>query len=137
MLILSNLLNRLHALPLSHREIVTLYSLHGDCNLIFSSWLAQLEFGEKLGKGSTGRLFKGRYLSQDVAIKIMEIDDCGTSGSDSDTHRSSPASERLQIFKQEVLIMRLVRHKNLVQFIGACSKWPKLCIVTELMAGGR
>lgn len=32
--------------------------------------------------------------------------------------------------------MRLVRHKNLVQFIGACSNWPKLCIVTELMAGG-
>ena len=32
---------------------------------------------------------------------------------------------------------RLVRHKNVVQFIGACSKWPQLCIVTELMAGGR
>jgi hypothetical protein len=31
----------------------------------------------------------------------------------------------------------MVRHKNVVQFIGACAKWPKLCIVTELMAGGR
>lgn len=105
----------------------------------YEDWAVEydlLEFGEKLGKGSTGRLFKGRYLSQDVAIKIMEIDHCGSSGSDSDTQRSSPASERLQIFKQEVLIMRLVRHKNVVQFIGACSKWPKLCIVTELMAGG-
>lgn len=94
-----------------------------------------LEIGEKLGTGSTGRLFKGTYLSQDVAIKIMEIDEY-SSGTDSDTHRSTPASERLQIYKQEVSIMRLVRHKNVVQFIGACSKWPKLCIVTELMAGG-
>jgi hypothetical protein len=32
---------------------------------------------------------------------------------------------------------RLVRHKNVVQFIGACSCWPRLCIVTELMSGGR
>ncbi|KAG0580913.1 hypothetical protein KC19_4G210100 [Ceratodon purpureus] len=95
-----------------------------------------LEFGGKLGNGSTGSLFKGTYMSQDVAIKIMEIDECNGSGTESDTHRSAPASERLQIFKQEVSIMRLVRHKNVVQFIGACSKWPKLCIVTELMAGG-
>lgn len=29
-----------------------------------------------------------------------------------------------------------MRHKNIVQFIGACSKWPKLYIVTELMSGG-
>lgn len=65
----------------------------------------QLEIGEKLGTGSTGRLFKGTYLSQDVAIKIMEIDEY-SSGTDSDTHRSTPASERLQIYKQEVSIMR-------------------------------
>ncbi|CAI7786117.1 unnamed protein product, partial [Closterium sp. NIES-54] len=30
----------------------------------------------------------------------------------------------------------MVRHKNLVQFIGACSHWPRLFIVTELMAKG-
>ncbi|KAG0593244.1 hypothetical protein KC19_1G315100 [Ceratodon purpureus] len=95
-----------------------------------------LEIGEKLGNGSTGRLYKGKYLSQDVAIKVIEIDEYNSSGTDSDTHRSAPASERLQIYKQEVSIMRLVRHKNVVQFIGACSNWPKLCIVTELMAGG-
>lgn len=95
-----------------------------------------LEIGEKLGNGSTGRLYKGKYLSQDVAIKIIEIDEYNSSGTDSDTHRSAPASERLQIYKQEVSIMRLVRHKNVVQFIGACSNWPKLCIVTELMAAG-
>ncbi|KAH9611821.1 hypothetical protein KSS87_006764 [Heliosperma pusillum] len=29
-----------------------------------------------------------------------------------------------------------VRHKNVVQFIGACTKPPSLCIVTEFMAGG-
>ncbi|RXH73364.1 hypothetical protein DVH24_013048 [Malus domestica] len=29
-----------------------------------------------------------------------------------------------------------VRHKNVVQFIGACTKPPKLCIITEFLSGG-
>ena len=37
---------------------------------------------------------------------------------------------------QEVAIMRKVRHKNVVQFIGACTRRPNLCIVFEFMAGG-
>lgn len=37
---------------------------------------------------------------------------------------------------QEVAIMRKVRHKNIVQFIGACTQKPNLCIVFEFMSGG-
>nr|XP_018685589.1 PREDICTED: serine/threonine-protein kinase STY46-like [Musa acuminata subsp. malaccensis] len=33
-------------------------------------------------------------------------------------------------------LCRKVRHKNVVQFIGACTKPPSLCIVTEFMSGG-
>ncbi|XP_068658636.1 serine/threonine-protein kinase STY46-like isoform X2 [Aristolochia californica] len=36
----------------------------------------------------------------------------------------------------EVDISQEVRHKNIVQFIGACTKLPELCIVTEFMPGG-
>lgn len=32
--------------------------------------------------------------------------------------------------------MRKVRHKNVVQFIGACTIPPNLCIITEYMSGG-
>ena len=32
--------------------------------------------------------------------------------------------------------MRKVRHRNVVQFIGACTKRPNLCIVFEFMTGG-
>ncbi len=37
---------------------------------------------------------------------------------------------------QEVSIMRKVRHKNVVQFIGACTRKPNMCIVFEYMSGG-
>ncbi len=40
------------------------------------------------------------------------------------------------MYLQEVAIMRKVRHKNVVQFIGACTRRPNLCIVFEFMAGG-
>ena len=32
--------------------------------------------------------------------------------------------------------MRKVRHRNVVQFIGACTRQPNLCILVEYMAGG-
>lgn len=37
---------------------------------------------------------------------------------------------------QEVAIMRKVRHKSVVQFIGACTASPNLCILFEFMSGG-
>ena len=36
-------------------------------------------------------------------------------------------------FMEYILDFRKVRHKNVVQFIGACTKPPKLCIVTGMI----
>ncbi|KAI0530564.1 hypothetical protein KFK09_000108 [Dendrobium nobile] len=81
-----------------------------------------LKFESKLGSGSYGDLFRGTYCSQDVAIKVLKPE------------RVSVDMQRE--FVQEVYIMRKVRHRNVVQFIGACTKPPSLCIVTEFMSGG-
>lgn len=81
-----------------------------------------LKFEHKVASGSFGDLFKGTYCGQDVAIKLLKHE------------HSSCQLERE--FSQEVYIMRKVRHKNVVQFIGACSKASRFCIVTEFMAGG-
>ena len=52
-------------------------------------------------------------------------------------HRGSVLSEQCPVCAaQEVAIMRKVRHKNVVQFIGACTRKPNLCIVFEFMTGG-
>ncbi|KAL2459932.1 ACT-like protein tyrosine kinase family protein [Abeliophyllum distichum] len=81
-----------------------------------------LKFEHKVASGSYGDLYKGTYCSQEVAIKILKAERLNT--------------ELQKEFAQEVYIMRKVRHKNVVQFIGACTKPPNLCIVTEYMSGG-
>ncbi|KAK6237272.1 hypothetical protein QUC31_002741 [Theobroma cacao] len=82
----------------------------------------QLKFENKIASGSYGDLYRGTYCSQEVAIKVLKPE-CVT-------------EEMLREFSQEVYIMRKIRHKNVVQFIGACTRAPNLCIVTEFMASG-
>ncbi|KAK1394843.1 serine/threonine-protein kinase STY46 [Heracleum sosnowskyi] len=81
-----------------------------------------LIFDRKVASGSYGDLYRGTYCSQEVAIKVLKAE-CVT-------------AEMQREFAQEVYIMRKVRHKNVVQFIGACTKPPNLSIVTEYMSGG-
>ncbi|XP_077220918.1 serine/threonine-protein kinase STY46-like isoform X2 [Tasmannia lanceolata] len=81
-----------------------------------------LKFENKVASGSYGDLYRGSYRSQDVAIKVLKPERVNV-----DMQRE---------FAQEVYIMRKVRHKNVVQFIGACTMPPSLCIVTEYMSGG-
>ncbi|KAE8698753.1 ACT-like protein tyrosine kinase family protein isoform 2 [Hibiscus syriacus] len=81
-----------------------------------------LKFGNKIASGSYGDLFKGTYCSQEVAIKVLKPESINT--------------DLQKEFALEVFIMRKVRHKNVVQFIGACTKPPNLFIITEFMSGG-
>ncbi|CAI8601746.1 unnamed protein product [Vicia faba] len=81
-----------------------------------------LKYGTQIASASYGELFKGTYCSQEVAIKVLKTEHVST--------------EMQKEFAQEVYIMRKVRHKNVVQFMGACTKPPGLCIVTEFMSGG-
>ncbi|KAL0363946.1 UNVERIFIED_CONTAM: Serine/threonine-protein kinase STY46 [Sesamum angustifolium] len=80
-----------------------------------------LKIGEKIAAGSCGDLYRGVYLGQDVAIKVL---------------RSEHLNNSLEVeFAQEVAILRY-NMENVVRFIGACTKLPHLCIVTEYMPGG-
>ncbi|PKI78657.1 hypothetical protein CRG98_000882 [Punica granatum] len=103
-------------------EVFDHLSIPNDGNDVWEIDLNHLKFGDKIASGSYGDLFKGTYCSQDVAIKVLKPERIN-----SDLQRE---------FAQEVFIMRKVRHRNVVQFIGACTKPPSLCIVTEFMSGG-
>uniref|UniRef100_K3YRF1 non-specific serine/threonine protein kinase n=1 Tax=Setaria italica TaxID=4555 RepID=K3YRF1_SETIT len=80
--------------------------------------LKLLKFGNKVASGSNGDLYRGSYCSQDVAIKVVMPERI--------------SADMYQDFAQEVYIMRKVRHRNVVQFIGACTRQPNLYIVTGM-----
>ncbi|XP_065880826.1 serine/threonine-protein kinase STY46-like isoform X2 [Euphorbia lathyris] len=81
-----------------------------------------LTYESKIASGSYGDLYKGTFCSQDVVIKLL---------------RTEHLNDKMRReFAQEVFIMRKIRHKNVVKFIGACTRPPNVCIVTEFMCGG-
>ncbi|KAI3859604.1 hypothetical protein MKX03_007623 [Papaver bracteatum] len=88
--------------------------------------LTKLSMGMAFAQGAFGKLYKGTYKGEDVAIKILE--------------RPENSIERAQLmeqqFQQEVMMLATLRHPNIVRFIGACRKPMVWCIVTEYARGG-
>eukprot|EP01132_Coremiostelium_polycephalum_P007891 gene7891-9710_t len=80
-----------------------------------------LEFKERIGKGSFGSVFKGSYLGLDVAIKKIEKAD---------------DPEYLKYIDREVSMLQSLRHPFIVQFSGICVHSTGLYIVTEFVSGG-
>ncbi|KAL3504424.1 hypothetical protein ACH5RR_034265 [Cinchona calisaya] len=81
-----------------------------------------LKVGERIASGSCGDLYRGAYIGQDVAVKVLRSE-----------HLNDTIGDE---FAQEVAILRQVQHRNVVRFIGACTKSPNFWIVTEYMPGG-
>lgn len=81
----------------------------------------ELEILEKIGKGSYGQVFKGRWLGQEVAIKHY------------DQRASKLKQKRLINFLKEVEIMTYLRHPNIVLFMGVCLNDSKYLMVTEYL----
>ena len=73
---------------------------------------------EKLGTGGWADVWIGTYHSQKVAVKIL--------------HGRIMSPHNREIFSREMRIASVVRHPNLLYFIGAVTK-NDLKIVTELM----
>jgi tRNA A-37 threonylcarbamoyl transferase component Bud32 len=80
-----------------------------------------LTFGDKLGGGSYGVVYQGKWRSNtDVAIKQL--------------HSSRLTQTAIESFQQEAGIMAHLRHPNIVQFYGISVDNPgHYCLVMELM----
>jgi len=81
----------------------------------------QLGIDQEIGHGSFGQVFKGLWRGTEVAIKRLPVDSVRDSGT-------------LAEFMKEALIMRQLRHPNVLQVLGACLDPP--CIVMEFMPRG-
>ncbi|KAL4017728.1 hypothetical protein IC575_021292 [Cucumis melo] len=92
-----------------------------------AKWLVdpkQILVGPRIGEGAHGKVHKGKYKDQNVAIKIIRK---------GETPEEITKTEAR--FAREVAMLSKVQHKNLAKFIGAC-KEPIMVIVTELLSGG-
>ncbi|XP_076921750.1 uncharacterized protein LOC143583293 [Bidens hawaiensis] len=75
-----------------------------------------------IGQGSCGTVYHGLWHGSDVAIKLF-------------TYQEYPA-DAMVLFKQEVSLMKRLRHPNILLFMGAVTSPQHLCIVTEFLIRG-
>lgn len=81
----------------------------------------ELIIADVIGQGQFGTVCRG-YWHGDVAIKLLDmscVDD----------------QKMLELFRMEVTTFRKTRHENLALFMGACTKPPRLAIISSFSKG--
>ncbi|KXZ44278.1 hypothetical protein GPECTOR_70g509 [Gonium pectorale] len=82
----------------------------------------ELTFGQRIGFGSYGEVYRGTWRGTEVAIKrLLEQNVC---------------AETIREFRDEVIIMSKLRHPNIVLFMGAVTRPNELAIVTQYVQNG-
>ncbi|KAM1166407.1 hypothetical protein ACFX13_026265 [Malus domestica] len=93
--------------------------------LPYQEWnidFTELTVGTRVGIGFFGEVFRGVWNGTDVAIKVFLEQDL--------------TAENMEDFCNEISILSRLRHPNVILFLGACTKPPRLSMVTEYMEMG-
>ncbi|KAL3509135.1 hypothetical protein ACH5RR_028536, partial [Cinchona calisaya] len=93
--------------------------------LPFEEWnidYSELTVGTRVGIGFFGEVFRGIWNGTDVAIKVFLEQDL--------------TAENMEDFCNEISILSRLRHPNVILFLGACTKPPRLSMITEYMEMG-
>ncbi|KOM28920.1 hypothetical protein LR48_Vigan618s000200 [Vigna angularis] len=93
--------------------------------LPYEEWnidFTELTVGTRVGIGFFGEVFRGIWNGTDVAIKVFLEQDL--------------TAENMEDFCNEISILSRLRHPNVILFLGACTKPPRLSMVTEYMEMG-
>ncbi|XP_019423491.1 PREDICTED: serine/threonine-protein kinase EDR1-like isoform X4 [Lupinus angustifolius] len=93
--------------------------------LPYEGWnidFSELTVGTRVGIGFFGEVFRGIWNGTEVAIKVFLEQDL--------------TSENMEDFCNEISILSRLRHPNVILFLGACTKPPRLSMVTEYMEMG-
>lgn len=81
-----------------------------------------LTIGESIGQGSCGSVYHALWFGSDVAVKIFS--------------KQEYSDDLILSFRQEVSLMKRLRHPNVLLFMGAVTSPQRLCIITEFLPRG-
>uniref|UniRef100_A0A7N1A0V8 non-specific serine/threonine protein kinase n=1 Tax=Kalanchoe fedtschenkoi TaxID=63787 RepID=A0A7N1A0V8_KALFE len=85
------------------------------------SW-EDLTIGEQIGQGSCGTVYHAQWYGSDVAVKVFSNQEF--------------SDDLISSFRKEILLMRRLRHPNVLLFMGAVTVGHHLSIVTEFLPRG-
>ncbi|KAK9079551.1 hypothetical protein SSX86_001223 [Deinandra increscens subsp. villosa] len=91
-------------------------------NLDYEILWEDLVIGEQIGQGSCGTVYHALWYGSDVAVKVFS--------------RQEYSDDVILSFRQEVSLMKRLRHPNILLFMGAVTSPQRLCIVTEFLPRG-
>ncbi|PIN23244.1 Tyrosine kinase [Handroanthus impetiginosus] len=92
-----------------------------DC-LDYEILWEELTIGEQIGQGSCGTVYHALWNGSDVAVKVFS--------------KQEYTDDVIFSFRQEVSLMKRLRHPNILLFMGAVTSPQRLCIVTEFLPRG-
>jgi serine/threonine protein kinase len=92
-------------------------SMEGEFDIYF-------KFIEKIASGSFGTVIRAIYLEQDREVAVKVID------------KTKHKFKNLNRLKLEINILKQLKHKNIVEFIGCIETNSKMYIITEYIRDG-
>ncbi|XP_042402003.1 RGS domain-containing serine/threonine-protein kinase A-like isoform X1 [Zingiber officinale] len=98
-----------------------LHKVDTDC-LDYEILWEDLTIGEQIGQGSCGTVYHALWYGSDVAAKVFS--------------KQEYSDDVILSFRQEVSLMKRLRHPNMLLFMGAVTSPQRLCIVTEFLPRG-
>ncbi|XP_076464334.1 mitogen-activated protein kinase kinase kinase 11-like [Babylonia areolata] len=84
----------------------------------------ELELEEVIGVGGFGKVYRGKWRDETVAVKAARCDP------------DEPISVTTENVRKEAKMFWLLNHKNITALRGVCLTPPNLCLVMEYAAGG-
>lgn len=99
-----------------------MFDLASDNIESFQFKMNDFQIIENIGSGSYGEVFAAKLRGKIVAVKKLNT--------------RALKSDQVDAFCSEASLMCQLKHPNVVQFIGAVTQPPDLCIVTEYCARG-
>ncbi|XP_034556806.1 mitogen-activated protein kinase kinase kinase 10 [Notolabrus celidotus] len=94
----------------------------GDCPLEID--FSELLLEEVIGAGGFGKVYKGVWREEEVAVKAARQDP------------DEDISVTAESVRQEARLFWMLRHPNIISLRGVCLREPNLCLVMEYARGG-